>query len=133
MRVVVTGATGNVGTCVVERLAADDTVTEIVGIARRHPDWSPPNTTWEQLDIVQDALEPAFDGADAVVHLAWVFQPTHDPLVTWENNVVGAWRVFDAVAGARVPALDAQNTTARPPRDTNSNSRPAPPCPASCD
>lgn len=105
MRVVVTGATGNVGTCVVERLAADDAVTEVVGIARRRPDWSPPKTTWKQLDVVQDALEPAFDGADAVVHLAWIFQPTHDPLATWENNVVGAWRVFDAVAGARVPAL----------------------------
>lgn len=105
MRVVVTGATGNVGTCVVERLAADPSVSEIVGIARRRPDWTPPKTTWEQLDIVSNALEPVFDGADAVIHLAWIFQPTHDPITTWENNVVGAWRVFDAVAGARVPVL----------------------------
>lgn len=35
MRVLITGATGNVGTSLVERLAADDTVTEIVGLARR--------------------------------------------------------------------------------------------------
>jgi nucleoside-diphosphate-sugar epimerase len=44
-------------------------------------------------------------GADAVVHLAWRFQPTHDPVVTWESNVLGSRRVFEAVVTARVPAL----------------------------
>jgi nucleoside-diphosphate-sugar epimerase len=44
-------------------------------------------------------------GADAVVHLAWFFQPTHQPNVTWRNNVVGSQRVFDATARCGVPAL----------------------------
>jgi uncharacterized protein YbjT (DUF2867 family) len=44
MRVVITGATGNVGTSLVERLSADDAVTEIVGVARRATDWSQPKT-----------------------------------------------------------------------------------------
>ena len=44
MRVVVTGATGNVGTSVVSALAADPNVTEIVGLARRAPDWDAPKT-----------------------------------------------------------------------------------------
>src|SRR5690606_9993072 len=50
-------------------------------------------------------LGEAFAGADAVVHLAWAFQPTHDPATTWRTNVLGSMRVFDAVAAAGVPAL----------------------------
>ncbi|SNR92260.1 Semialdehyde dehydrogenase, NAD binding domain [Blastococcus mobilis] len=37
MKVVVVGATGNVGTAVVRALTADDRVSEMVGIARRAP------------------------------------------------------------------------------------------------
>ena len=105
MRMVITGATGNVGTSVIERLTADDAVTEIVGVARRRPDWSPPRTAWVTVDVATDDLEPVLAGADAVIHLAWAFQPTHRPLSTWRNNVLGSIRVFDAVASARVPVL----------------------------
>ncbi|MGV0745860.1 NAD-dependent epimerase/dehydratase family protein [Mycolicibacterium sp. XJ870] len=105
MRVVVVGATGNVGSSVVEVLAADDHVDSIVGIARRKPRWQPPKTRWVEADVSCDELEPHFRGADAVVHLAWIFQPTHDELATWRNNVLGSIRVFDAVANAGVRAL----------------------------
>jgi UDP-glucose 4-epimerase len=105
VRVVITGATGNVGTSVVERLASDDTVTEVVGVARRGTDWSPPKTCWITADVAVDDLEPVFRDADAVIHLAGAFQPTHRPLATWRNNVLGSMRVFDAVASAGVPVL----------------------------
>ena len=105
MKVIVTGATGNVGTSVVEALVADPAVTEIVGIARRRPRWHPAKTRWLSLDVSRDELVPAFAGADAVVHLAWLFSPTRRPLVTWHNNVLGSLRVFDAAAAAGVGAL----------------------------
>lgn len=105
MRVVITGATGNVGSSVVEALGRDDAVDEIVGVARRRPAWDPPKTTWVAADVAIDALAPIFAGADAVVHLAWIFQPTHRPDLTWKNNVLGSVRVFDAVAAAGVPTL----------------------------
>lgn len=105
MRVVITGATGNVGTSVVERLAADDAITEIVGLARRDTSWRQPKTEIVNVDVTTDDLAAVFSGADAVVHLAWSFHPTHRPVLTWENNVVGSMRVFDAVAAAGVPAL----------------------------
>lgn len=38
MRIVVLGATGNVGTALLERLHAADEVTSIVGVSRRGPD-----------------------------------------------------------------------------------------------
>jgi nucleoside-diphosphate-sugar epimerase len=105
MRVVITGATGNVGTSLVEQLADDDAITEIVGIARRATDWSPPKTRWVQADVAVDDLRSVFRGADAVVHLAWLFQPTHRPLVTWRANALGSIRVFEAVVSAGVRTL----------------------------
>lgn len=105
MRVVITGATGNVGTSLIELLGAETEVEAIVGLARRAPGWHPPKTSWAQVDVAEDDLEPHFRGADVVVHLAWIFQPTHDDLETWRNNVLGSIRVFDAVAAAGVPAL----------------------------
>ncbi|NUO97938.1 MAG: NAD-dependent epimerase/dehydratase family protein [Nonomuraea sp.] len=105
MRVVVVGATGNVGTSVVRALSADDKVTSIVGVARRLPGWHVDRTEWRQADVATGDLARIFEGADAVVHLAWLFQPTRDPSVTWRANVLGSMRVFRAVAEAGVPAL----------------------------
>jgi Nucleoside-diphosphate-sugar epimerases len=105
LRVVVVGATGNVGTSVVEALSRDPAIGAIVGIARRRPRWQVPKTEWVEADIVHSDLVEIFDGADVVVHLAWLFQPTHRPLTTWRVNVVGGRRVFAATARAGVRAL----------------------------
>lgn len=109
LRVVVTGATGNVGTSVVRALADDSRVGSVLGIARRVPELSVPRAQWAAVDLGEeetgDGLAGYFAGADAVVHLAWRFQPTHDPVVTWQTNVLGSIRVFKAVAVAGVPAL----------------------------
>jgi UDP-glucose 4-epimerase len=94
-----------VGTAVVRALAADETVSEILGIARRRPEWQPPKTTFVTADIAGDDLVPHLRGADAVVHLAWLFQPTHRAMVTWQANAVGSARVFAAASAAGVPAL----------------------------
>jgi UDP-glucose 4-epimerase len=105
VRVVVTGASGNVGTSVLEALAAEPQVTEIVGIARRRPEVEMPKVEWVAADVVEDGLEPIFDGADAVIHLAWAIQPSRDENVTERINVEGSRRVFEATAAAKVPAL----------------------------
>lgn len=107
LRVVVVGATGNVGTSVVRLLAENPAVGSVLGLARRVPAWRPPKTTWQAVDIEPGGadLVPLLSGADAVIHLAWKFQPTHHPAETWHTNVLGSNRVFDAVAAARVPVL----------------------------
>lgn len=104
-RIVVVGATGNVGTSVVEALGRDPEVRSIVGVARRNPQWTAPKTEWVSADVGRDDLVEIFRGADVVIHLAWLFQPTHDPLLTWRVNAVGSVRVCDAVAEADVPTL----------------------------
>jgi nucleoside-diphosphate-sugar epimerase len=118
MRVVIVGASGNVGSAVIRALSAEPRVTSVVGLARRHPDWALPKTEWVSADIAVDDLVPLVRGADVVVHLAWQFQPTHDPYLTWTTNAVGTARVLDAVSEAEVPALVyASSVGAYSPRD----------------
>ncbi|MGW6394154.1 NAD-dependent epimerase/dehydratase family protein [Streptomyces sp. NPDC055103] len=109
LRVVVTGATGNVGTSLVRALAREPRVGSVLGLARRRPDLELPGVEWAEVDLSRDGDEPLLAQhvavADAVVHLAWRFGPTHDPVKTWRTNVLGSVRVFDAVAAARVPVL----------------------------
>jgi UDP-glucose 4-epimerase len=105
VRVVVTGASGNVGTSVLAALAGDAAVTEIVGIARRLPRHEMAKVSWRTADVAADDLAPHLDGVDAVVHLAWAIQPSHDEAVMERTNVEGSRRVFAAVAAAGVPAL----------------------------
>jgi UDP-glucose 4-epimerase len=106
MRVVVTGATGNVGTSVLGALGRDPHVTEIVGLARRVPEsLSLPKVRWQQADVTVTPLTPIFEGADAVVHLAWAIQPSHDEEAMEGVNVLGSQRVFGAAAQAGVGAL----------------------------
>ena len=105
MRVVVVGATGNVGTSVLRSLAADEGVESIVGIARRHPRLAWPKTKWVEADITKYDLEPHFRGADCVVHLAWAIQPSRDEAALYATNVEGSQHVFNATARAGVPAL----------------------------
>jgi UDP-glucose 4-epimerase len=102
MRVVITGATGNVGTSVIESLALDAGVTSILGLARRLPDWQAPKTQWAQVDVATDDLVTHLRGAEVLIHLAWLFQPTHNPVTTWRVNVEGGIRVFRAAAEAGV-------------------------------
>jgi nucleoside-diphosphate-sugar epimerase len=105
VRVVVTGASGNVGTSVLRALATDPDVESVVGIARRLPALSFAKTRWQAADVARTPLEPLFDGADAVVHLAWLIQPSRDEATLYETNVSGSARVFEAAARCGVPSL----------------------------
>ncbi|CAN5244037.1 NAD-dependent epimerase/dehydratase family protein [soil metagenome] len=105
MRIAVTGATGNAGTSVLAALSGDETVEEIVGIARRRPGVCFPRNRWVCADVARDDLTEAFGGVDAVVHLAWLIQPSRDRRETRLVNVEGSRRVFEAAAAAGVSAL----------------------------
>src|SRR3954453_20406869 len=105
MKVVVTGATGNVGTAVLRAMEAEERIRQVVGIARRRPALRLPKVTWLEADVAQADLRPHLAGADAVVHLAWLIQPSRDERVTQAVNVEGSARVFEAAADAGVGAL----------------------------
>jgi UDP-glucose 4-epimerase len=105
MRVVVLGATGNVGTSVMESLEGESRVDEIVAVARRAPGRTFARTTFQEADIATSELLALFRGADAVVHLAWLIQPGRSESITHRVNVAGSERVFRAAVEANVPAL----------------------------
>jgi UDP-glucose 4-epimerase len=105
VRVVVIGATGNVGTSLLPALAAEPAVDSVLAVARRLPELAIAKTDWARADVTSDDIVPLLRGADAVVHLAWAIQPSHDPNELWATNVHGSERIFRAVAEAGVPAL----------------------------
>ena len=114
MKVVVTGASGNVGTAVLRALGDADDVTAVVGMVRRTPRRTPAppydNATWVSVDVggaderaVGETLVAAMEGADAVIHLAWAIQPNHDRSRLRRTNVLGTARVLSAARAAHVP------------------------------
>jgi nucleoside-diphosphate-sugar epimerase len=116
MRVVVVGGSGNVGTALFRRLRSEPDI-DVVGISRRRPPRSEPYdhaVSWHEVDIANpNATEPlrrAMSGADAVVHLAWGFQPTRDPAYLQRVGVEGSARVLEAALQAGVPHLVHQSS-----------------------
>lgn len=105
MRVVVIGGTGNVGLAVTRALTAAAGIGDVTVVARRRPGGLPAGARPVVADIATDDLRPVVRGADVVINLAWLIQPSRSPDAQWLVNIDGTARVLDAVAAERVPAL----------------------------
>ena len=112
MRVVVVGASGNLGTAVLRRLVAEPAVDTVVGVARRPPvgAGAPYDLVgWEAVDVAEsgapERLAGVLAGADAVVSLVWRLQPSWDTAALERINVGGTRAVVDAALTAGVPRL----------------------------
>src|SRR5690606_21617328 len=105
MRIAITGATGNIGTSLLEILARDERVEEIVGIARRACPLARERTRFVRADVAEDDLDETFAGVDSVIHLAWQVQPARNPKQLERTNIEGSKRVFSAAARAGVKTL----------------------------
>jgi nucleoside-diphosphate-sugar epimerase len=83
-----------------------------VGIVRRPPEDD--RLEWRRVDLTDVAqvpdLERAVQGADAVVHLAWGFQPSHRIGYLAALGVGGTRRVVEAALRAGVPHLVHQSS-----------------------
>ena len=105
MRIVVTGATGNVASQLLPQLLSTPAVSSLVGLARRLPAERDPRVEWHAVDVAEGDLRPVFRRADVVIHLAWLLQPAHSPDEMRRVNVEGTRRVLDAFLAEGVPAL----------------------------
>ena len=83
----------------------DPEVEGVVGISRRRPDLDLEGVEWREADIRSADLIEHFRGADAVIHLAWLIQPSRDERELESVNLDGSARVFAAVAAAPVRKL----------------------------
>ncbi|HXH77472.1 NAD-dependent epimerase/dehydratase family protein [Nocardioides sp.] len=110
MRIVITGASGNIGSALLRQLTEKGD-HELIGVVRRRPDAVAPfaDAQWSLVDLTraedEAALRAACVGADAVVHLAWGFQPSHREDYLAELGIGGTRRVIEAVTAAGVPHL----------------------------
>ena len=105
--VAVTGPTGEIGIAFIRALEATPEVVEIRGMARRPFDpasqgWS--KTRYVQGDVLdREAVDRFVDGADVVVHLAFIIFGSHDE--SRRVNIEGSRNVFEATAAARAKRL----------------------------
>ena len=104
LTVAVTGPTGTFGFGLIPLLQDDPRIARVVGIARRAFD--PRRYGWSKLEYrrgdVRDpgALKDAFEGADVVVHLAFMITGTASRETIREINVQGTLNAFGAAAAA---------------------------------
>ncbi|RFU22124.1 NAD-dependent epimerase/dehydratase family protein [Geodermatophilus marinus] len=104
LTVAVTGPTGTFGEGLVPLLQADDRVARVVGIARRPFD--PAARGWTKMEYrrgdVRDpaALRAALEGADVVVHLAFLITGNAPRATVRAVNVDGTLATFRAAADA---------------------------------
>lgn len=97
-KVLITGAGGTIGTAL-RRLAGDR--YEFSCLTHRPHDF--PSTAADIVDL--EAIQPAFEGMDAVVHLAadaGVESPWESIL---QNNIIGTYNVFEAAHRAGVERI----------------------------
>lgn len=104
MHVVVVGGTGNVGLALTRALTSDPRIDHVTVVARR-ASALPSGAQMVAADIATADLRPIVAGADAVVHLAWLIQPSRSLDVQRLVNIDGTARLLDAVAAEQVPAL----------------------------
>jgi nucleoside-diphosphate-sugar epimerase len=99
--VLITGALGRIGTALIDHLADRDAYEFTYLDRESHPEYDV-----HVADIADyDAIRPAFDGQDAVVHLAG----NPSPGAPWDdilqNNVIGTYNVLEAACDAGVETV----------------------------
>jgi nucleoside-diphosphate-sugar epimerase/putative sterol carrier protein len=105
MKIVVTGGSGQLGTIVLRRLAADRAVKSLVSLDLRPPIVVSPKLTAVRADVRDEALERHMEGADALVHLAFLVAQAVPREEMRSINVEGSKNVFRAAIAAGVPAV----------------------------
>lgn len=104
MEALVTGATGEFGRAVCAELAARG--LSVHGVARRPPAEPVPGVTYQRGDVTdRERIADLVDGADVVVHLAWLMEGTRDPSHSHRINVGGTHNVLDAMRAAGTQRL----------------------------
>lgn len=110
-KVLITGASGNVGTGVLRALAAALPLDEVVGVCRRPPTDGPAyeSVSWHRVDLAKttavEDLGPAMHRADVVIHLALALRPAGDENYLYRVNVLGTQAVLRAMVAAGVRQL----------------------------
>lgn len=105
MKVVVTGAASDFGGAIMPSLFADGDIDEVLGIDLREPHLTHSKFKFEREDIRSARMRELFDGATAVVHLAFVVEEIRDKELTHDVNLNGSKNVIHSAHDAGVKRL----------------------------
>jgi UDP-glucose 4-epimerase len=108
MRYVITGGSGYIGTRLVDLLSRREDTERIVICDLVPPRGYKPKTEFERLDVRdRDAVRSLVERSkpDALVHLAFILNPSHDEHLMYEVDVNGTQNVLDAAAEAGTPQV----------------------------
>ena len=107
LRICITGASGYLARLLISKLSRDEKIKFILGVDARKSGFYKKNL-YEHLEDGELILDPLFRDIlirykiNMVVHLAWVFNPTHDTDYQYRVDVLGTQNVFRAARAARV-------------------------------
>ena len=103
--VAVTGGSGQLGTHVLRRLLADGAIERVISIDRRPPIIGSPKLTAITGDVCDPAFARHLQGADALIHCAFIISGGERSPVFRAVNVEGSKNVFHAAASAGVKTV----------------------------
>lgn len=103
MKIALTGGSGSIGRVIIPMALAQG--HQVVSIDRVQPTADlPANVTFAQAELADyDTLLAAFQGCEAVIHMAAIAAPGHHPdHIVHNNNVVGSYNALRAAAEAGI-------------------------------
>jgi UDP-glucose 4-epimerase len=103
MRYVITGGAGYIGSRLVDFLSRRSDTEKIVVCDIASPRGYVPKTEFERVDVRdRDAVRATLERAkpDALVHLAFILNPSHDETLMYDIDVNGTHNVLEAAAAA---------------------------------
>lgn len=103
MRYVITGGAGYIGSRLVDFLSRREDTEKIVVCDVAAPRAYVPKTEFERVDVRdRDAVRATLERAkpDALVHLAFILNPSHDETLMYDIDVNGTHNVLEAAAAA---------------------------------
>ena len=115
--VAVTGARGFIGAEIIKRLEEDRRYRKILALDIRKPTFPLDKTQFYKVDLTLPTADADIaahlerEGADTVVHAAFLSSPTHASAWAHEVEDIGTMHVLNACAEARVRKLVVSSTT----------------------
>lgn len=103
--VAITGVSGYLGHRLVGLLDGDASIERIVGLDVQEPHAGSPKLEFHQADVRDPRIAKLLPGVDAIVHLAWQFDPIRDEQRMREVNVDGTRNVLEAAGATGVTTV----------------------------
>lgn len=121
LRVFVTGCSGYLAQTLIQACLKESDVEWVGGIDVRAPQ-STQGWHFQNLDIRSPEIATVLEknNVNTLVHMAWVFNPTHNPALEYEVDVLGSMNIVEAASKARIPyMIYMSSTTAYGPHPDN--------------